>query len=381
MVPTPDRRRLAEAIVRHRAEVLDYLYQLEWAADPRRPTALIRGEEAARARAEVFLECLVEGLARDDWGLFDRAIVGRNVDLLVAGVISADELNRRALAIATRVIPIALQVPDAAPLLAALFEAMQAISGRILGAYNARLLAEAEQLDDLKTMFMRMTGHELRAPLGTIRGYTSMLREGDFGELRPGVRPAVDAIDESAASALSMIDRLGEMARLESRREALHSEPHSLGEILEHAIEPLTKAAKQKGVKLEVKAAPGELMADREELAIAVRNLLGNALKYAADGGLVEISARRDGKDAIFEVRDHGPGIPAEELPLIFDRYYRSRDTRAREIPGSGLGLYIVKRVADLHGGVATAESEPGDGAIFRIRIPARIPDGGEPAR
>lgn len=376
MAPAPDRRRLAEAIVRHRAEVLGYLYQLEWAADPKRPDSLIRGDDAAHARAEVFLDCLVKGLAEDDWRTFDRVIVARNVELLVKGVISAEQLNSRALLIATRVMPIALAEPDPHPLLAALFEAMQAISGRIVGAYNARLLAEAEQLDDLKTMFMRMTGHEMRAPLGTIRGYASMVSEGDFGELTTGVRAAVQAIDESAASAINMIDRLSEMARLESRREALHLEPHALAEILAVAIEPLQAAARQKGVKLQITADPGEVLADREELAIAVRNLLGNALKYAG-GGLVEISAAREGNDAVFEVRDHGPGIPAEELPLIFERYYRSVDTRAREIPGSGLGLYIVKRVAELHGGDASATSEPGDGAAFRIRIPAGISTGG----
>lgn len=377
MAPAPDRRRLAEAIVRHRAEVLDYLYQLEWAADPKRPDSLIHGDEAAHARAEVFLDCLVKGLAEDDWRAFDRIIVARNVELLVKGVISAEQLNSRALLIATRVMPIALAEPDPHPLLAALFELMQAISGRIVSAYNARLLAEAEQLDDLKTMFMRMTGHEMRAPLGTIRGYASMVSEGDFGELTTGARAAVEAIDESAASAINMIDRLSEMARLESRREALHLEPHTLAEILAVAIEPLQAAARQKGVRLQVTAAPGEVLADREELAIAVRNLLGNALKYASGGGLVEISAAREGNDAVFEVRDHGPGIPAEELPLIFERYYRSVDTRAREIPGSGLGLYIVKRVAELHRGDASAASKPGDGAVFKIRIPAGISTAG----
>ena len=120
---------------------------------------------------------------------------------------------------------------------------------------------------------------------------------------------------------------------------------------------------------LEVEAA-GEARVDAQEITIAIRNLLQNALKYAAGGGVVRVSAwRRDGYAEI-EVADRGPGIRAGELDRLFERYYRTQQERD-SAAGSGLGLYIVRRIAELHGGEVTVASSPGQGATFRIRLPS----------
>jgi signal transduction histidine kinase len=111
---------------------------------------------------------------------------------------------------------------------------------------------------------------------------------------------------------------------------------------------------------------------DAEEISIAIRNLLGNVLKYAAAGGVVKVSAWcRDGYAEI-EVADHGPGIPAEELDRLFERYHRTQQGTDSGTVGSGLGLYIVRQIAELHGGEATVASSPGQGATFRLRLPVR---------
>ncbi|HLY35634.1 MAG TPA: ATP-binding protein, partial [Candidatus Limnocylindria bacterium] len=150
----------------------------------------------------------------------------------------------------------------------------------------------------------------------------------------------------------------------------LHRGRHRLSEVVEAAVQPLRAAAAQKKVAIRLQVRDDEVDLDAEEVGIAIRNLVGNALKYASDGGLVTVKASRSSGDAVFEVSDRGPGIHESELRLIFDRYYRSTAGAAELVPGSGLGLYIVRRIADLHGGTATVENMPGGGARFTIRIP-----------
>lgn len=372
---TPEAR-LAAAIAARRDALVEHLCELEWAADPRDPTALVRDHDRVRPRVETFVDTLLAGLSTGDWTRFETTIGARTVDLLAIGRISAEQLNRRALALTTHLLAPVLAEPDPAELLAALFGAMQSLSGRIMGAYNEKLLAESQQLDDLKTMFMRIAGHELRAPLGTIRGYASMLSDGDMGELAPVQREAIGSMSLAAASALGIIDRLSEIARLESRGEAIHRQRHPLAQVVEGAVEPLRGAARQKGVELRIEAGPGEATVDAEEMGIAIRNLVGNALKYASDGKVITVTAARQGSDAVFEVSDRGRGIVDAERDQVFERYFRSSSSRDSSIPGSGLGLYIVRRIAELHGGEATAGDNPEGGARFRLRVPAEAPEG-----
>lgn len=370
--------RLGEAIRARREQVLDRLCELEWAADRDDPRALVKGRDLVRPRAELFLDTLLEGLVGGDWSRFEGAIGSRTSQLLEEGVISGDDLNGRALRLATSLLPVVLAEPDPEPVLAALFDTMQKLSGRIVSRYNDSLLEESRRLDDLKTMILRMTGHELRAPLGTIRGYSSMLREGDFGEVPSAFASPIAAIDAAAASGLAMIDRLVEVARLESGGEALHRAPHRVDHVLELAVEPLAEAARKLGVRLNVDATAGEAMLDADEVAIAIRNLLGNALKYAARGGVVTVRAGVSQGVAWFEVEDRGPGIAEADRERVFDRYFRSERTRGEGISGSGLGLYIVRRIAELHGGSVAVSAARDGGALFRLELPA-APDRRQP--
>jgi two-component system OmpR family sensor kinase len=164
---------------------------------------------------------------------------------------------------------------------------------------------------------------------------------------------------------------LVEAARLEGSAETLTRERHRLADIVAAAVEPLQEAVRLKGVDLVVEAADDWIEGDLELLAIAVRNLLGNSLKYGS-AGTIWVRARLEGDLAVFEVEDEGPGIAKDEQRLVFDRYYRSHRTRESGVEGTGLGLYIVSRIAELHGGVASVESEPGEGATFRVSVPAR---------
>jgi signal transduction histidine kinase len=361
--------RLGAVVERNRAAVRDRLLRLEWAANPRNPRSMVRGAEQVRGRVDLFLDCLLAGLLDSDWSGFE-AIIEANSELLRRGVFTADDLNRRSLLLASLLIPYVLEDDDPAPVVAALFGITQSLSGETVARYNRALLEESRHLDELKTMFLRLTGHELRAPLTTIRGYTSMLQDGDLGRLDDRVLTALAAMHAATASGLAMLDRLVELARLESGEEVLHRELRDLAELLASAVAPLRETARAEGVVIEVEAS-GEARVDADEIAIAIRNLLANALKYAAGGGVVKVSARRRDAYAEIEVADLGPGIPAAELDRLFDRYYRTQQDRDGDADGSGLGLYIVRRIAELHGGEATVKSSPGQGATFRLRLPA----------
>jgi signal transduction histidine kinase len=368
-IPDLARARLGAVVERNRPAVRSQLLSLEWAADPRNPHSMLRGAEQVRRRVDLFLDRLLAGLLDSDWSGFE-GFIEANSELLRSGVFTADDLNRRALLLASLLIPYVLEEDDPAPVLAALFGTTQSLSSETVARYNRALLVESQHLDELKTMFLRLTGHELRAPLTTIRGYTSMLQDGDLGRLDDRALTALAAIHAAASSSLGMLDRLVELARLESGEEALHRERKDLDVLVAAAVAPVREAASARGVMLEVEAS-GEARVDAEEIVIAIRNLLANALKYAADGGVVKVSARRLDGSAVIEVADRGPGIPAAELDRLFEPYYRTQLDRDDGADGSGLGLYIVRRIAELHGGEATVKSSPGHGATFRLRLPA----------
>jgi signal transduction histidine kinase len=367
--PDPARARLGAIIERNRAAVRDRLLPLGWAADPRSRLSIVRDPEQARGRVDLLLDCLLAGLFDNDWSGFEDFIEVTS-ELLRAGLFTADDLNGRALLVASQLIPYVLEDEDPGPVLEALFGMMQSLSTEMVVRYNRALLEESRHLDELKTMFLRLTGHELRAPLTTVRGYTSLLRDGDLGRLDDRVLTAVNAIHAAAASGLGMLDRLVDLARLESGEEALRRERRDLDELVASAVAPLRETARARGVVLEAEGS-GEARVDADEIAIAIRNLIVNALKYAAGGGVVKVSARRRDGYAEIEVADRGPGIPAAELDRLFERYYRSQLDRDGDADGTGLGLYIVRRIAELHGGEATVKSSPGKGATFLLRLPA----------
>jgi signal transduction histidine kinase len=364
-----DFRRLADEVDAHRAELVEKLSAFEWAADDAQPARLVRDRAYGAPRAALFVDALVAGL-RGDWGPFDSAIGGRTAELLAIGVVTPDQLSQRALALTRELVPFVLGAPSSERLVVALFATMQTLSSKIVAEHNRRLVDELRRVDDVKTMFLRVTTHELRAPLTTLRGYASMLRAGDLGDLAPAAASAVEAMARAAQASLNLVDRLVEAARLEGGAETLSRDRHRLSDVVAAAVEPLQEAARLKGIDLVVQAGDGWVDADLDFLAIAVRNLLGNAIKYSA-GGKIWVRARVTGDQAVFEVEDRGPGIAADEQTLVFDRYYRSSRTRESGVEGTGLGLYIVSRIAELHGGTATVESEPDLGSTFRVSVPA----------
>jgi two-component system phosphate regulon sensor histidine kinase PhoR len=232
-----------------------------------------------------------------------------------------------------------------------------------------RDVTEERRLSQVKSDFVSNASHELRTPLTNIRGYLEAIQD----TLREGAAPESSFVDVALGNALRMerlIDDLLELSRAESGAVPLKREEISLSSFLPRVADPHRSSAEQAGKTLEVEAGDGAFRADPRKLALALSNLVDNALKYGKERGRVTLSGRIEGDICLLEVVDDGPGISPEHLPRIFERFYRIDKGRSRELGGTGLGLSIAKHIVESHGGILRVESRIGVGTRFTIRIP-----------
>lgn len=233
-----------------------------------------------------------------------------------------------------------------------------------------RDVTEERRLARVKSEFVSNASHELRTPLTNIRGYLEAIQDA----VREGKAPESTFIDVALGNALRMerlVDDLLELSRAESGAVPLMREETSLSAFLSRVADPHRSAAKQAGKTLEIEAGDGAFRADLRKLALALSNLVDNALKYGKKEGRVALSGRIEGDACLLEVADDGPGIPPEHLPRIFERFYRVDKGRSRELGGTGLGLSIAKHIVESHGGTIRVESRIGVGTRFILRFPA----------
>jgi len=247
---------------------------------------------------------------------------------------------------------------------------------RYLGESDADVLltlrdvTEERRLSQVKSDFVSNASHELRTPLTNIRGYLEAIQD----TLREGAAPESSFVEVALGNSLRMerlLDDLLELSRAESGAVPLEKEETSLSSFLSRVADQHRSSAKQAGKTLEVEARDGAFRADLRKLALALSNLVDNALKYGKEGGRITLSGRIEGDACLLEVADDGPGISTEHLPRIFERFYRIDKGRSRELGGTGLGLSITKHIVESHGGILRVESRIGVGTRFVIRIPA----------
>jgi two-component system phosphate regulon sensor histidine kinase PhoR len=232
-----------------------------------------------------------------------------------------------------------------------------------------RDVTEEQRLAQVKSDFVSNASHELRTPLTNIRGYLEAIQDA----VREGTPPSPSFVAVAHANALRMerlIDDLLELSRAESTRVPMEREEVLLQIFLSRVAEFYRLAAERAGKTLEVAAGEGTLRADLRKLTLAVSNLVDNAIKYGKEGGRVTLSGKIEPSGCTMEVRDDGPGIPPENIPRIFERFYRVDKGRSRELGGTGLGLSIVKHIVESHEGTLQVESRLGVGTRFVIRIP-----------
>jgi signal transduction histidine kinase/ActR/RegA family two-component response regulator len=242
-----------------------------------------------------------------------------------------------------------------------------------LRQYELRDRMEAlRHSDKQKDEFLATLSHELRNPLAPIRNALHILRLAGGDE--PTRARVIDTMERQTANVIRLVDDLLELSRINQGRIELRKERVKLQAILRGALEtsaPLIEAAGHELVVHEPDE-PILLHADPVRLIQVIANLLNNAAKYSEDGGKVVLTARRDGSTAVISVRDRGIGIPAEMLDRIFDMFVQVDTSLERTRQGLGIGLTLVKRLVELHGGEIQARSEGrGKGSEFIVRLPA----------
>ncbi|RJP31639.1 MAG: HAMP domain-containing histidine kinase [Actinobacteria bacterium] len=230
-----------------------------------------------------------------------------------------------------------------------------------------------KRLNQVRQDFVANVSHELRTPVATIRALTDSLLDGAVDEKERAERFLKD-LDREATRLSQLIEDLLTLSRLEAKETGLQLEEFHLAELVQECLQSKRTLAEEYGVRLDVEPSEQELAirGDRQLLGTALNNLIDNAIKYNRAGGRVTVAMQADksGGGVTVKVEDDGIGIPREELPRVFERFYRIDKARSRDTGGTGLGLSIVKHIAELHGGAVTVSSVMGEGSEFTIVIP-----------
>ncbi|HTK28975.1 MAG TPA: ATP-binding protein [Vicinamibacterales bacterium] len=238
---------------------------------------------------------------------------------------------------------------------------------------------DAETANALKDQFLMTVSHELRTPLTAIYGWARMLVTG---AVRDGQREAaIQTIERNARAQVRIIDDLLDTARVMNGKLRLDLRPTDAAAVVRDAVETVRPGAAARSIALSVRAAEGcELLADAERLQQIVWNLVSNAVKFTPPGGRVDVVLAKVGAEIEIAVSDTGDGISPGFLPHVFDRFRQQDGSTKRRYGGLGLGLAIVRSLAELHGGHVSAESAgEGRGSTFRVRLPARRQDAATP--
>lgn len=242
-----------------------------------------------------------------------------------------------------------------------------------LEAATAQLAGQNEELrelDRLKDEFIALVSHELRTPLTSIIGYIELV--GDEQESLSESQRRFLAIAARNVDRLSgLVEELLFLVQLESRRVTLHLEDVAVDALLAERAGLIRAEAEAKGIDLHVEAKPLVAVCDRALIAQLVDGLLANAVTFTPEGGRVDVRAVLNGHTVVVSVSDTGIGIPADELPRLFERFYRGEHAVAEAVPGIGLGLALAHAIASAHGATISVTSAVGDGTTFRFPLPA----------
>lgn len=227
---------------------------------------------------------------------------------------------------------------------------------------------ELKELDQLKSDFVSMVSHELRAPLTNINGSIElMLTDGDMES--QSQRTMLRIIGEQSARLTRLVQGILNVSRIEARKLEIHPQAVDVRPLMEKVIENLTRSDDTHSFTMPAGPLP-IVQADPDRLEEILANLIDNAVKYSPEGGTITLSAQESNGRLIISVSDPGVGIPAKELDKIFDKFHRVDRGDARTTYGHGLGLYISKRFIEAHGGDIWVESKLGKGSTFSFTLP-----------
>ncbi len=243
-----------------------------------------------------------------------------------------------------------------------------------------RDISREAEVERLKNEFISTVSHELRTPMTSIKGYTDLLFLGMAGGLSDAQRSFLQIIKSNADRLTALVNDILDISRIETGRIRLTIEPLDLASLITQVVRAFQEQYREKGLKLEWMEVPGlpQVRGDADRVTQVLNNLLANAWQYTPSGGRVTVSLRqRDGFLQV-DVADTGIGIGPDDLPRVFDRFYRADHPLVQEAGGTGLGLAIVKMFVEMLGGEIWVESELGVGSVFSFTLPlagAKLPE------
>ena len=241
---------------------------------------------------------------------------------------------------------------------------------------RTRELADANtqlvRLNKAKSDFVSAVSHELRTPLAAVKGYAALLGSGQFGALAPSQRERIAKIEKHTDLLAQFITNLLDIARIESGRVTMESRLIPVDEFLVSVQDVVQPQLEAKRLRFSVERnGIRELLGDSQHLQRVAVNLLSNAIKYTPDQGAIRLVLDREGDRIRLSVSDTGCGIAPEHQAKLFQEFYRVPDAVNQEVRGTGLGLTLVKRIVEAHGGTISVASEPGKGSTFAVSLPA----------
>ena len=273
------------------------------------------------------------------------------------------------------------QTTDARTWLPTEIDLVQVIADELGSAIRHAQLYEAErsmveqlrELDEVKSDFVSSVSHELRTPLTSVMGYVEMLRDREAGPLTPEQDRMLDIVERNTERLLALIEDLLALARIESGRFKVVPVPLELPPLVDEAIDAMRPELEKRQLRLLIDVPPGLplVLGDGRQLERVLLNLLSNAVKFTPPGGQIRVTLAPRVRSVVLEVADTGLGIPAEEQDKLFTRFFRSSTSQTHSVPGTGLGLMIVKAVVDSHGGTIDVRSAAGFGTAITITLPA----------
>lgn len=248
----------------------------------------------------------------------------------------------------------------------------------VLATSYKEMTRQLGELDKLKAEFVSVASHELKTPINVIIGYLQLLDEGIYGKLEPKQLEVHKTLVVQANNLLRLVKQLLDVSRFEAGGGRLEPREMRLDDMLAELQNAFQVLARQREVQFCLNKKPGlpeTVYWDADRINEVLGNLLSNAFKFTPHGGHVELAiAPLDQAGRIkMEVCDTGAGIPPEQLPHIFQKFYQADNQRAAHTAGTGLGLAIAKQIVDAHGGTISCESRPGVGTAFTITLPARV--------
>jgi signal transduction histidine kinase len=231
---------------------------------------------------------------------------------------------------------------------------------------------QLQRLDVAKDEFVSMASHQLRTPLTSVKGYISMVLEGDAGKITGTQRQLLSEAFASSERMVHLINDFLNVSRLQTGKFVLERREVDFGKLVEKEVESLRSTARMHELVLDYRAPASfpHVSIDDGKIRQVIMNFIDNAIYYSREQSVITVSVAREGNDIVFEVRDTGIGVPKSEQARLFTKFYRASNARKQRPDGTGVGLFLAKKVVDAHGGSIVFNSIEGKGSTFGFRLP-----------